>query len=940
MPVCSRRTLWIAALLLLSTFAGSALVAGASYPPDLHFLTLTTPVVSVHFHEGLDPAARSAAALSQEILRDLGNRYGVRVPRVHIVLSDAQDEPNGYASVFPYPMVRINMSAPDGTDELGIHAGWLRLVLTHELAHIVHMEQARGLAGLGRHVFGRAELLFPNGITPTWMIEGLAAYEETQGTAFGRGRDRDARMVLRMAALEGRFPSEDQATAGLDAWPGGYAPYLFGEAFLRDLSTRFGPETLPRLARKHASWPLPYLDELTSVAVTGAPFARRWSEYARATQETFASEAEALRQRGLTPSTALTQRGVRQVGARISPDGRWVAYTSATLTRQREIRVMAADGSGDRAVVRRNDGAQLSWTPGGDALVYDEPDCYRIFRWRYDLHFVDVATGRARRLTNGLRASEPDVTPDGRSVVFVRRTEGGSELAMISLSGEGLEDLTHSDPGTLWSGPRVSPRGDTVVAARLSPDGYLDLVLLDLSSRELRPLTHDRAKDAEPSWSPGGTYVLFRSDRDGIENVYALRLADSALLRVTRVLGGAFGPALGPDGRRLVYSEYTSRGYDLHAMDVSLADLAAADAFVDPYPQPAADPVASDAPVRPYHALEHLWPRFWMPYVSRSSEATRVGVTSAGSDPLGRQSWALTFHHTSETGRLGFEGSYAYDRYRTSFLLYAEDESDPFGDRTSRMQRVSLGASLPLTRSVQSSQALTLAWRGEQHDLSGGDASASRQRLSGLELSWTYGSAKQYPFNVSPIEGSQLRVGLLQEASWLGSDVHVLKPSVDARTYLRLSGTQALALRLGGATTIGQSSLRQVYGLGGFPNGSAWDVTNARPGLLRGYPDDAFVGRHALYANVEYRFPLVHLQRGLWSMPAFVRRLHGSVFVDAGSAWTGHFALGQVKTAAGVAIGTDAFVSHVLPLTAMLGAARGLSAKGDTRWYLQFGLPF
>jgi outer membrane translocation and assembly module TamA len=75
-------------------------------------------------------------------------------------------------------------------------------------------------------------------------------------------------------------------------------------------------------------------------------------------------------------------------------------------------------------------------------------------------------------------------------------------------------------------------------------------------------------------------------------------------------------------------------------------------------------------------------------------------------------------------------------------------------------------------------------------------------------------------------------------------------------------------------------------------------------------------------------------------MPAFVRSLHGSVFVDAGSAWTGHFALRQVKTAAGAAIGTDAFVSHVLPLTAMLGVARGFSAKGDTRWYFQLGLPF
>ena len=109
--------------------------------------------------------------------------------------------------------------APDGTDDFGNHEGWLRLVLTHELAHTVHLEEARGLWGFGRKLFGRAPFLFPNSLAMSWMIEGLATYEETELTAFGRGRNPDSQMVLRMAALEGRFPKEDQAIYALDAWP-------------------------------------------------------------------------------------------------------------------------------------------------------------------------------------------------------------------------------------------------------------------------------------------------------------------------------------------------------------------------------------------------------------------------------------------------------------------------------------------------------------------------------------------------------------------------------------------------------------------------------------------------------------------------------------------------------------------------------------------------
>ena len=67
-----------------------------------------------------------------------------------------------------------------------------------------------------------------------------------------------------MAALEGRFPKEDQAIYALDAWPGGQTPYLFGEAFLRRLSEQAGEDTLPRMGRQHAGQFPPFLDGRTA----------------------------------------------------------------------------------------------------------------------------------------------------------------------------------------------------------------------------------------------------------------------------------------------------------------------------------------------------------------------------------------------------------------------------------------------------------------------------------------------------------------------------------------------------------------------------------------------------------------------------------------------------------------------------------------------------
>ena len=63
----------------------------------------------------------------------------------------------------------------------------------------------------------------------------------------------------------------------------------------------------------------------------------------------------------------------------------------------------------------------------------------------------------------------------------------------------------------------------------------------------------------EPAWTPDGTHVVFRSDRDGVSNLYALRLADGALLRVTNVLGGAFDARREPGRPRRVAFATTAR---------------------------------------------------------------------------------------------------------------------------------------------------------------------------------------------------------------------------------------------------------------------------------------------------------------------------------------------------------------------------------------------
>jgi Tol biopolymer transport system component len=939
----------VLALLLAVPLLLPAKARGASYPPWFHFRTISTARVSVHFHDGYEAMARQAASLADEILERHTRRYGQSVGRVQVVIVDAQDDPNGFASPLPYPLVTIRAVAPDGSDGFGNHDGWLRLVLTHELAHVVHLESAHGLWRVGRHLLGRAPYLFPNSFAMSWMIEGLATYEETEGTAFGRGRNPDSRMVLRAAALDGRFPKEDQAIYGLDAWPSGQTPYLFGEAFLRSLTEESGDTTMPTMARQHATQIIPFLDGRTVKKATGAGLHRQWKTWAGQSMEAFAREVESRRAAGLTESAAVTTRGVRQTGPRWSPDGQWIAYTSGTLERFPQIRLVRPDGRDDRRLVLRSGGSGLSWTPDGREIVFAELQVHRTFAVHGDLGAVDVATGRVRRLTRGARAYDPDVSPDGRTIVFARKLGDRSELFTVASDGRGdPRPVTSSVAAVEWGSPRWSPKGDAIVASRLLPGGWLDVVLVDPATGGVRQLTHDRAKDVEPTFTPDGAAVVFCSDRDGISNLHSLRLADGETRRLTNVLGGAFQPAVSPDGRWLAFSGYSSRGYDVHVAAFPLAPGAAADgegpdeeAFVDTRPAPPPDPPASEARVEPYRPWSMLWPRFWSPWVDLGDDDDRLGAVTGGSDALFRHVWAAQVSYGIQSERLNASGFYLYDRFRTTLLVTGQDTTDVYSDGRLRTQEVNLQASLPVRRTIRSIQTLSATYRFERQSVLGSGDPDGRLSLGGIETAWTLATARSYPLSISPSEGGRLRLAWLHEAEGLGSDLPLDKATADARLYRRVFGARdVLAVRASGGTTWGSPRFERSFAVGGYPDASLFDIVRTNPAVLRGYPDNAFTGRRYAAANVEYRFPLFSPQRGWRSLPVFLRHFRGTLFFDAAHAWSGAFRLEDVKTAAGASIGVDSAIGFTLPATAEVTVARGFDAQGDTRVYLRFGLAF
>src|SRR6185436_12528821 len=135
--------------------------------------------------------------------------------------------------------------------------------------------------------------------------------------------------------------------------------------------------------------------------------------------------------------------------------------------------------------------------------------------------------------------------------------------------------------------------------------------------------------------------------------------------------------------------------------------------------------------------------------------------------------------------------------------------------------------------------------------------------LGGLEIGWALGTAQQYPYSVSPVDGTRLSLRYVRESPSLGSDVALGKATLDARLYRRVVVEgDALALHAAAGTTLGRPSFQRSFAVGGFPDGALLDIVQTNHAVLRGYPESLFRGRHFVAGNLEYRVPLVHPQRG------------------------------------------------------------------------------
>lgn len=885
-----------------SVFAASFM--GYEFDPSLNWFVAETDHFLIHCpsRTGLN---KEEEALMRHLATIAETTYHLLTPFIHwrpkdkvnVIVTDFADYAAGFALPFPQNTIFLTVTPPAG--DLTNYGNWLVNLFLHEYTHILQMDKVAGLPSFLRKIFGRA--VVPNAWLPFWFTEGLAIYNETRFTGFGRANSNEYAMKIRTAALAKKLLPIDQTTTyELRKYPASEAPYLYGSQFLNYLANRFGETKLIQYTDYYAKY-LPFWLNFSAKRIFGNSFNNLWQEWQTELKKTVNEPVESL-----TESQPVTKIGFELKGLQFSCYGEKVYFISYNPNELPSIKSLDLITKEQKTLLKGWIGKTLSVSPDGSKLLFSLRNIFKNYYEYDDIFFFSLTTKELYRITNGLRARDPAFAPFGDEIVFVENHLGKNRLMLMNWRNKKTEVLMEEDDYTQFSQPRFSPDGKKIAVAVGKEDGYQDILVIDLETGWKLPITFDLAIDIQPTWTSDGKYLLFSSDRTGVFNLFAYSFAHKRIYQVTNVRTGAFAPTISPDGKRIGFLLYSVNGYDIHFIDFKpslwqiVEKTKPVPTLEDSTRKIGLASWETQAPkllLYQYDPLASIFPKFWLPLVNYDTTFS-FGFFTAGIDALFQHLILLTANYQPKTKSPSVYLSYLSQKFPLILSGYYENAQ----------QGGKISGYFPFYATF--SYHLLLPYYEFDRKLN--------SRSSGLGLEWQTSNAKRYLYSVSPVDGRTFWIDLSYYSRYLGSNYNLAKFKGSYSEYLALPiAHNVFAFRISGATALGDSNKKKQYRFGGTQGLFA----------IRGYPQDSIAQPNALKITLEYRCPIAWIERGFKTAPVFLSNFSGLCGLDAGLGWN-NFTISSwqnnSKIGAFIELNSSLIIAYFVPLTIKIGFAYGL----------------
>ncbi len=858
-----------------------------TFPADIKWQTQSSDHFHTLFRAGHEKVSERVLAYAEEAFKKLTPIFPEAPPKTWIIMADFQDSTNGYGLDFPWPHMVLFLSPPNAAGQLSAMDDWVGSLILHEYVHILQMYPAKGFWGPMRAVFG--SWVVPNGLMPSHFHEGIATFLETELTRGGRGRGAYFSMLKRMAVEEGKWNLTDAPLDLLDGsdvrWPHGTSPYFYGYQFFQELWRQKGAKGITALNNSYAS-NLPYFLNTPLREHYGADVDTIWQKiFERAIPET-RKEIDEIKKSSLSDIKQITDTRYFKGGLLRSPDGKVVAFQSATPRQSSSWQLLeVATGKILKEIdIENSAGVGSCWASrdGKEFILYgrqttsDGYSLNSLAQFNVDTESVDELLYEDGTKLTHIHELHCDRT--GSRLVVYREANTIGEMQDFVRGAPSEKKFREVRkwriPTGAWATSILVTDETTWFLLREGLNTALYRWDKETPVQVMRFKANAYALEAAPASAKNEFYVI--ADIDGRNEIWKLSTQNKTATKVVALLGGANSYV--PVAEGFVVSSYRHGGYDLGLApaktfrQVSLRD----DGSRLPDPVPVKVTAAKN-----YSAFSTITPTGWIPMGFFVPNGLQMGAWIPHFDVSQKHIYDLFFGYDTR----GFPyGDLSY-QYRISapvnFGLSGYYSPTYFFGTTTPAIQPNWGATLSLYGKIPEynpTLRLSLLFRRNEPFVYEG-TTVSEHQGAGVGVAFSVRKwFKQDVVDISPYRGTRFSVEHNQFFQEVGSTRPYYMTLFSVDQYVGLPwGRHVLYAGLRAGITEGTDAFNSYFLWGGelLFSQSRGTFNN------RGYLPQRFRAQKLVNLNLEYRFPLVRVDRGFWIWPVFLDHLSGAVVVDS-----------------------------------------------------------
>ena len=172
---------------------------------------------------------------------------------------------------------------------------------------------------------------------------------------------------------------------------------------------------------------------------------------------------------------------------------------------------------------------------------------------------------------SGMGEYNPDISPDGKTVLFNTYRYGGWKLATYDIESKTTTRITFAS--NYFTNGVFSPDGRKI-AYEKNVQRSTHIFIADRNGQNEKTLTAKMGNENRiPGWSPDGKSIVFYSDKDGKNDIYKVAIDGGEITNLTKnKSGNDFAPSVSPDGKQIAFFSDRNGYLDLYIMNFNGTD--------------------------------------------------------------------------------------------------------------------------------------------------------------------------------------------------------------------------------------------------------------------------------------------------------------------------------------------------------------------------------